>query len=215
MLSVFFHMTAGLLITAVVAYIMSLSNAFILFLTLHPTVSILLSLIPFGVAQYLLYRINRISAESAKALFFIYAALLGALLSVIVAFSSASILISTFFVTSSMFLAMVVYGYSTEKDLTSWGSFLFMGLVGIVIAGIVNIFIMNDMASFVISAIGVLVFTGLTAYDIQRIKSYYLESDHSEIGEKKAIFGALLLYLDFINLFLCLLRLLKFLSRRD
>ena len=107
-----------------------------------------------------------------------------------------------------MFLSMVIYGYATERDLTNFGSFLFMGLIGLIIASIVNIFMKSVVASLVISAIGVVVFTGLTAFDAQVIKSYYLESDSSEISEKKAVLGALNLYLDFINLFLYLLRFL-------
>ncbi|MDR2682085.1 MAG: Bax inhibitor-1/YccA family protein [Holosporaceae bacterium] len=208
MQNVFSHMSAGLLITAVVAYIMSLSDAFVLFLATSRGTSMLLSLVPLGIAMYLGAKINSISVDRARALFFVYAAMLGFLLSVVVASFSSSSLVVTFFVTSSMFLSMVIYGYTTGKDLTSWGSFLLMGLVGIIIAGFVNLFFMNSMTSFIISAIGVIVFTGLTAYDMQRIKSYYLQSDHPEIGEKKAIIGALMLYLDFINLFLSLLRFL-------
>ena len=108
---------------------------------------------------------------------------------------------------------MVIYGYTTDKDLTGFGSFLIMGLFGIIIASIVNIFVRSSATSLVISVIGVLVFTGLTAFDAQRIKSMYFEGDSQEITEKKAIFGALSLYMDFINLFLYILRLLG--ARRD
>jgi FtsH-binding integral membrane protein len=107
-----------------------------------------------------------------------------------------------------MFLSMVIYGYVTQKDLTGVGAFLLMGLFGLVIAGIINLFTHSSTADFVISVIGVIVFTGLTAYDTQVIKSYYLDSDSSEISGKKAVFGALRLYLDFINLFLYALRFL-------
>jgi FtsH-binding integral membrane protein len=207
MLSVFSHMTAGLLLTAVVAYIMNLLNA-AEFIYSSQEVFLLFWLAPFGISIYLVTRIDHISTKSAKVLFFIYAAMLGLILYTLAAFYSPSSLIATFFVTSSMFLSMVIYGYSTEKDLTCWRSFLLMGLVGILIAGVVNVFIMNSTVSFVMSAIGVVVFTMLTAYDMQRIKSYYLESDHPEIGEKKAIIGALLLYLDFINIFWRLLKLM-------
>jgi FtsH-binding integral membrane protein len=103
---------------------------------------------------------------------------------------------------------MVIYGYVTEKDLTSWGAFLFMGLVGLIIAGIVNLFTRSSSGEMLISAAGVVIFTGLIAYDTQFIKSYYFGSDTQESGKKKAIFGALILYLDFINLFLYVLRLL-------
>ena len=102
---------------------------------------------------------------------------------------------------------MSLYGYTTKKDLTSWGSFLMMGLIGLIIAMIVNIFLQSSMMGFVISCAGVLIFVGLTAYDTQKIKNMYLESDVEEISNKKALMGALRLYLDFINLFIMLLRL--------
>ena len=106
-----------------------------------------------------------------------------------------------------MFGAMSVWGYTTKRDLTGMGSFLFMGLIGIVIASIVNIFLASDAMSFVISIVGVLVFTGLTAYDTQSIKEEYYAGDSSELAAKKAIMGALRLYLDFINLFIMMLQL--------
>ena len=112
-----------------------------------------------------------------------------------------------------MFLSMVVYGYITEKDLTSYGSFLMMGLLGVIVASIINIFTHSSGFSFVVSLLSVVIFTGLTAYDTQTIKNYYFDSDSIEISEKKAIYGALRLYLDFINLFLNMLRLIG--SRRD
>jgi FtsH-binding integral membrane protein len=108
---------------------------------------------------------------------------------------------------------MVIYGYVTEKDLTGWGSFLVMGVIGLIIAGIVNIFVHSSTFMFVTSAIGIVIFVGLTAYDTQLIKSYYFDADTAEISEKKAIFGALRLYLDFINCFLYVLRFLG--SRRN
>ncbi len=113
-----------------------------------------------------------------------------------------------FFITSSVFGAMSLYGYVTKKDLSGLGSFLFMGLLGIVIASVVNIFLKSTGMDFIISVLGVLIFTGLTAYDTQRIKELYYEYDSSEQQSKKAVMGALALYLDFINLFLFLLRFL-------
>jgi uncharacterized protein len=145
--------------------------------------------------------INRISAATASVLFLAYAALNGVTLSaVFVAYTSAS-LTSTFMVTSAMFGAMSLFGYLTKSDLTGWGSFLFMGLIGIVIASFVNIFLHNSMIHWVASVCGVIVFTGLTAYDTQRI------SRMGSAGGKGAILGALTLYLDFINMFLIMLRL--------
>jgi hypothetical protein len=112
-----------------------------------------------------------------------------------------------FFITAGAFGAMSLYGYTTKRDLTGWGSFLFMGLIGIIIASVVNIFMVSSALHFAISVIGVLVFTGLTAYDTQRIKEMYVESDSTAVASKKSIMGALRLYLDFINLFIMLLHL--------
>jgi len=145
--------------------------------------------------------INRISASTASMLFLVYAALNGVTMSTIfVAYTSSSVA-STFLITSCMFGAMSLYGYLTKSDLTSWGSFLFMGLVGVVIASVVNIFLQSSMIYWVVSFCGVIVFTGLTAYDTQKIKNL------GNTGRKGAILGALTLYLDFINMFLIMLRL--------
>ena len=145
--------------------------------------------------------INRISASTASMLFLVYAALNGVTMSTIfVAYTSSSVA-STFLITSCMFGAMSLYGYLTKSDLTSWGSFLFMGLVGVVIASLVNIFLQSSMIYWVVSFCGVIVFTGLTAYDTQKIKNL------GNTGRKGAILGALTLYLDFINMFLIMLRL--------
>lgn len=154
--------------------------------------------------------INRMSAGVATLLFIGYSALNGLTLSVIFLVYTADSIASTFAVSAAMFGAMSIYGYATRKDLTSWGNFLFMGLIGIVIASLVNIFMKNDAVSWVVSAIGVIVFTGLTAYDTWKIKAL---AAAGEEGRKPAILGALTLYLDFINLFLMLLRLMG--GRRD
>ncbi|MDR2781631.1 MAG: Bax inhibitor-1/YccA family protein [Holosporaceae bacterium] len=213
MLNVFSYMSSGLALTAVVAYLVSCSDAMMAFLFYNKAVSIIVALIPLGISLYLVNKLSSISAENAKALFLAYAGCLGlSLASIFVVYSAVSIA-STFFVTSSMFLSMVIYGYVTEKDLTSLGSFLIMGVIGLMISSIVNIFMQSSTLSFIISAIGVVIFTGLTAYDTQTIKSYYFESDTVEISEKKAIFGAFRLYLDFINLFMSILRFMG--TRRD
>lgn len=208
MLNVFSYMSAGLAVTAVVAYVASTSAAFMSFLLSSQLVFLLIALAPLGISLYLFSRISSMSPGNAKALFFGYAAILGLSLSSIFAVYSTFSIAYTFFVASSMFLSMVVYGYVTKKDLTSWGSFLMMGLIGLIIASVVNMFMRSPITSLVISAIGVIIFTGLTAYDTQVIKSYYTESDSEGVSEKKAIIGALKLYLDFINLFLSLLRFL-------
>ncbi|MDR0678077.1 MAG: Bax inhibitor-1/YccA family protein [Holosporaceae bacterium] len=205
MLNVFAYMSIGLALTALVAYFVSLSESFILVLS-SPVVFWMISLVPLGISIYLATRLSNISVERARVLFLIYAASLGVSLSLIFNVYSGVSIVSTFFVTSSMFLSMVIYGYITEKDLTGVGSFLMMCLIGLIISSIVNMFIHNSTFAFITSAVGVVIFTGLTAYDTQVIKSYYFDSDLKEISEKKAIFGALRLYLDFINLFLSILR---------
>ena len=147
--------------------------------------------------------INRLSAATATLIFIAYSALNGVTLSVVALVYTANSVASTFVVTAGMFGAMSIFGYTTKRDLTSWGSFLFMGLIGVVIASVVNIFVGSSAVSWLISAIGVVVFTGLTAYDTWKIKEM---AAHGTEGRKPAILGALTLYLDFINLFLMLLR---------
>jgi len=147
--------------------------------------------------------INKLSATTATLIFIAYSALNGITLSSIAMVYTANSITSTFVITGGMFGAMSVYGYMTKRDLTSWGSFLFMGLIGVVIASVVNIFVGSSAVSCVISGIGVLVFTGLTAYDTWKIKAMAAQGTE---GRKPAILGALTLYLDFINLFLMLLR---------
>jgi FtsH-binding integral membrane protein len=162
-----------------------------------------------GMVFYLSARIQKISAQAATGLFLGYSALNGVTLSTILLYYTASSVVATFFVTAGMFGAMAVYGFVTKKDLSSWGSFLFMGLIGIIIASVVNIFLGSSMMSWVISGIGVIIFTGLTAYDVQQItrmgEQGIMNGGESAI-RKGAIMGALKLYLDFINLFLMLLR---------
>ncbi len=147
--------------------------------------------------------INRLSASTATLIFVAYSALNGVTLSVVALVYTSSSITATFVTTAGMFGAMSVFGYMTKRDLTSWGSFLFMGLIGVIIASIVNIFVGSSAVSWIISGIGVIVFTGLTAYDTWKIKA--LAAQGTE-GRKPAILGALTLYLDFINLFLMLLR---------
>ncbi len=158
--------------------------------------------------------INRLSYSTATLMFFVYAALNGLTLSVIfIAYTQASIA-STFFVTAGTFGAMSLYGYTTKKDLSSWGSFFFMGLIGIIIASVVNIFLRSPMVYWVVTYAGILVFVGLTAYDTNKLKAMAMAGFADEESEgKAAVLGALALYLDFINLFLMLLRILG--SRRD
>jgi Integral membrane protein, interacts with FtsH len=164
-------------------------------------------LAPLGFVFYLSARINKMSVASAQITFWLFASIMGlSLASVFVQFTGTSIA-RVFFITAGTFAAMSLYGYTTKRDLTKLGGFLFMGLIGIILASIVNIFVQSGPMAFIISIIGVLVFVGLTAYDTQTIKNMYYAGDSESVGSKKALMGALRLYLDFINLFILLLQL--------
>jgi hypothetical protein len=163
--------------------------------------------------MWLSYGIGRMQASTAQMLFWVYSGLMGlSLASVFLVFTGESIA-RVFFITAGTFAAMSVYGYTTQRDLSQFGSFLFMGLIGIILAGLVNIFLQSSALQFAISVIGVVVFIGLTAYDTQSIKEMYFENDDGSVAAKKAVMGALRLYLDFINLFMMLLQLMG--ARRD
>jgi FtsH-binding integral membrane protein len=164
-------------------------------------------LAPLALVFFLSFRIGSLSVGAAQATFWIFAALLGISLATIFAVYTMTSITQVFFITAATFGAMSLYGYTTRRDLTGYGSFLFMGLIGIIIASIVNIFLASSALGFAISVIGVLVFVGLTAYDTQKIKEQYYAGDDGTVAGRKAIMGALSLYLDFINLFLMLLRL--------
>ncbi len=152
------------------------------------------------------FRISNLQPSTALMLFMVYAGLLGLMLSsVFLAYTGASIT-RTFFISAASFGALSLYGYTTQRDLSPIGSFLIMGLFGLILAMLVNMFLKSSGLEFAISAIGVLIFAGLTAYDTQRIKEMYSANDDGTIAGRKAVMGALTLYLDFINLFLFLLR---------
>jgi FtsH-binding integral membrane protein len=164
---------------------------------------------PLGLVFFLSFRIHAMSFSTAQMVFWVYAAINGIALAPILFLYTAASVAQVFFVTAATFGAMSLWGYTTKRDLTSWGSFLFMGLIGIIIASLANLFFQSGTMSLVISIIGVIVFTGLTAYDTQKIKENYdVVSHDGTLAGKSAIMGALNLYLDFINLFLMLLRLL-------
>ena len=164
-------------------------------------------LAPLGIVMYMSFGIAKMSASKAQMTFWFFAALMGAsLASIFVVYTQMSIA-RVFFITAGTFGAMSIYGYTTKRDLTKLGSFLMMGLFGIIIASIVNMFMQSGTMHYIISILGVLIFVGLTAYDTQKIKNMYLVSDSGEVMGKKAVMGALTLYLDFINLFIMLLRL--------
>jgi len=166
------------------------------------------SLAALGVMLVMSFGINKMSAATLGTLYWVFTALLGFGLSGIFAVYGMGDIGRVFFITAATFGAMSLYGYTTKRDLSNWGSFLFMGLIGVVIASVVNIFLGSSMLQFAISVIGVLVFTGLTAFDTQRIKVEFNESNPAEVTNKQAIFGAVSLYLNFVNLFQLLLSLL-------
>ena len=206
MLRVYNYMATGLGLTGLTAYFVAITPS--LFNAIYGTPFYwIVALAPLGFVFYLSARLHKISFAKAQTVFWIFSGVMGLSMAYIfIAYTGASIA-RVFFITAGTFAGMSLYGYTTKKDLTGWGSFLFMGLIGIIIAMIVNIFLQSGMLSFIISCVGVLIFVGLTAYDTQRIKEMYYASDHPEISGKKAIMGALKLYLDFINLFIMLLHL--------
>ncbi|MDP4796670.1 MAG: Bax inhibitor-1/YccA family protein [Rhodospirillales bacterium] len=206
MLGVYNYMTAGVAITGLVAYYVSTQPD--LMQTLFGTgLSWLVILSPLAFVMILSFGINKLSASATQMLFWGFAAVMGLSLSTIfITYTNASVA-RVFFISAGAFAGLSLYGYTTKRDLTGFGSFLIMGLIGILIASVVNIFLGSTGLEFVISVLGVLIFAGLTAYDTQRIKSIYYESDSAEVMTKKSVMGALTLYLDFINLFMMLLRL--------
>ncbi|CAN7330394.1 Bax inhibitor-1/YccA family protein [Rhizobium sp. LjRoot30] len=210
MLKVYNLMALGLAITGAAAYgtfALAVSNpAFAQLIFISPLKWVVM-LAPVGLVFFLSYRIHKMSVAAAQTTFWIYAALMGLSLSSIFLVYTGQSIVQTFFITAAAFGGLSLYGYTTKRSLSGMGSFLIMGLFGLIIASIVNIFLQSSAVQFAISAIGVLVFAGLTAYDTQRIKDMYFDQDDVSVMGRKAIMGALQLYLDFINLFLFLLQL--------
>ena len=206
MLQVYNYMGLGLAITGAVAFLVAATPALYVPIFTTPLKWVVM-LAPLGFVFFLGARIHNMSVSAAQLTFWAFAAVMGlSMASIFLVFTGASIA-RVFFITAGMFGAMSLYGYTTKRDLSGWGSFLFMGLIGIVIAMLVNLFLQSAAVHFAVSVIGVLVFTGLTAYDTQRIKEMYYELDASDVATRKAIMGALSLYLSFINLFMMLLHL--------
>jgi len=207
--SVYNWMCIGLALTGFVAFYVSTNETILKIIMSNSLILFGLIIAQLGLVFSIAGMVNRMNAGTATALFVIYAALNGVLFSFIfLAYTSASIF-STFFICAGTFLACSIYGWTTKRDLTSLGGFLFMGLIGIIIASVVNWFIRSSAMSMIVSYIGVFVFVGLTAYDTQKIKNMALAQPAGLDGaviRKGAILGALSLYLDFINLFLMLLR---------
>ncbi len=210
MSKVYNYMAAGLLLTAVAAYIGAASGLYMA-LAQTPLIYVLM-FAPIGMVLWLSVRLNKMSASGAKTMFWAYATLLGLSLSYVLLMFTGVSVVRTFLVTAASFGALSLYGYTTKRDLSGLGSFLFMGLIGLILASVVNIFMQSSAMHFVISVVGVLIFAGLTAYDTQDIKRIYHAGDSREVAEKKAVMGALRLYLDFINIFLFLL---QFMGNRD
>lgn len=213
MLTVYNYMASALALTGLAAYVTANTPALLsIFYTVQgnmvaPTMLGYVAMFsPLAFVLALNFGINRMSASTTQMVFWGFAVVMGLSLSNILLMYTGASVAKTFFVTAAAFGALSLYGYTTKKNLSGMGSFLIMGLFGLIIASVVNMFLQSGPMDFIISIIGVLIFAGLTAYDTQRIKLMYMESDHSETASKKAIMGALSLYLDFINMFLFLLR---------
>lgn len=209
MLSVYNHMASGVLLTGIVALLFARGGAE------SPAAQIIqgggllkiaVMLAPLGLVMWLSFGINRISETTAKMLFWAYAVLMGLSLSTILLAYTGTSVAQTFFATSASFAALSLFGYTTKKDLSGFGTFLIMGVFGIIIAMLINMFLHSTGLELAISILGVLLFAGLTAYDTQRIKSMYYSVQGTAFVGKSVIMGALQLYLDFLNMFLFLLR---------
>jgi FtsH-binding integral membrane protein len=216
MLGVYNYMAAGVALTGIIAYLTNLLagtsihdlTPFGQMLYTSP-LHLVVMLAPIGFVLYLSFRIQQMSVGAAQLAFWLFAAVMGLSLSWIFLVYAGASIAQVFFITAATFGALSLWGYTTRRDISGWGSFLFMGLVGIIIAMIVNWFLASPGLLWAISVIGVLVFAGLTAYDTQRIKDGYVMVRHdTAMVAKSAIMGALSLYLDFINLFIMLLNLM-------
>ncbi len=220
MLRVYNWMSSGLLLTGIVAYTIANTSLIELFYrqvatqrgyAIQPTILGYAAMFaPLVFVMVLSFGVNRLSRSATQALFWAFAAAMGASIANIFLIYTGSSIARVFFVTSATFASMSLYGYTTKSDLSKMGSFLIMGLIGVIVASLVNMFIGSTMLQFAISVIGVLVFVGLTAYDTQRIKGDYLQYAYAEGTDgaaKRSVFDALSLYLNFINLFMLLLQL--------
>jgi FtsH-binding integral membrane protein len=213
MLKVYNYMGIGLVVTGLVSYFSAQAavadgqlTAWGALIFQSPLMWVI-AFAPLAFVLVLSFGINKLSSGTAQILFWVFSAVMGlSLSSIFMVYTDASIA-KVFFISAATFGAMSLYGYTTKRDLTGVGNFLIMGLIGLIIASIVNIFLASSMLDFAISAIGVLIFVGLTAYDTQKVKESYDEGLGAEVLQKSAVMGALNLYLDFINLFLMLLRL--------
>ena len=211
MLGVYNHMTTALAFTGLMAFatkMLVMSNPAFGQLLFGTPLQYVVLFAPIGMVFWLSATIHKISAASARNRFYAYAAMMGiALSAVLLAYTGASVA-RAFFITAGAFASLSIYGYTTKRNLSALGSFLMIGVFGLILASIVNLFLGSSNLDFMISIVGVLLFAGLTAYDTQNIKSMYSAGDDQTVAARKSIFGALTLYLDFINMFLFLVRLI-------
>lgn len=206
MASVYGNMSVGLLVTAITSYMVSLSPHMMHYIFKTPLYFVVL-LAPLGMAIYYGRKWQQLKAEMAQGLFFLYSFMMGlSMASIFMRYTGESIA-QVFLITSSMFGATSLYGYATKRDLTGMGSFMMMGLFGLIIAMLINLFFRSSGLQVLLSFLGVIIFTALTAYDVQRLKNVYYQIVDQEMLAKVAIMGAFILYLDFINLFVLLLQL--------
>jgi FtsH-binding integral membrane protein len=210
MLGVYNYMTVAMGITGLVAYIMAdqlVSNPALFNAVYGSPLKWVVMLAPLGFVIFLSARIHKMAGSTAQISFWVFAGVMGlSLASIFIAYTGESVA-KVFFITAGAFAGLSLFGYTTKKNLSGMGSFLMMGLIGLIIAMVVNIFLASPAMQFVISAVGVLIFAGLTAYDTQQIKNMYYAADSGEVATKKSIMGALRLYLDFLNMFLFMLQL--------
>ncbi len=211
MLGVYNYMASGVLLTGLVAMLTASSPAMLNAIFGTPLQWVVM-LAPLGFVLVMSFGINRLSPFAAQALFWAFAATMGLSLASIFLVYTGSSIARTFFITAAMFGALSLYGYTTKRDLSGMGTFLFMGLIGLIIAMVVNMFLQSTQLDWIVSIVGVGIFAGLTAYDTQKIREMYFAGDGEGTRSKKIVMGALSLYLDFINMFLFLLR---FLGNRE
>jgi len=206
MLKVYNYMASAVALSGIVAYLVASSPTALQMIHGTPLKWVVM-FAPLGMVFFLSARMHKMSLFAAQASFWVFAALMGTSLSYILLAYTGESIVRVFLITAVSFGGLSLVGYTTKKNLSGMGSFLMMGLIGIIVASVVNIFMQSGMMQFIISVVGVLVFAGLTAYDTQQIKNMYMESDGTAVMGKKAVMGALRLYLDFINLFIMLLSL--------
>ncbi len=207
MLRVYNYMSVALALTGAVAFFVSTSPAMLQTIFGTPLKWVVM-LAPLGMVFFLSARMHKMKVGTAQACFWAFAAAMGLSLATIFVIYTGTSVARVFFITAGAFAGLSLIGYTTKKDLSGMRTFLFMGVIGLILAMIVNMFLGSSGLQLIISVVGVLIFAGLTAYDTQKIKLAYYEGDTSDVGEKKAIMGALKLYLDFLNMFIFLMHIL-------